>query len=71
MEETSNNASSSGAGDGSQKPKFSLPVKGLAGSGLESSEMSLSKRLRQAGITPSHAPGASLAVGDAASSVIS
>ena len=69
MEEGDNNAGN--PSESSNKPKFSLPVKGLAGSGLEANEMSLSKRLRQAGITPSHAPGASLAVGDAASSVVS
>lgn len=55
----------------STKPKFSLPVKGMGGSGLDVSEMSLSKRLRQAGITPSAAAGPSLAAGDAASSIIS
>ena len=57
----------------SVKPKFSLPTKGLGGSGIEPSEMSLSKRLRAAGITPSAAAGPSLAVNDpaASSSVIS
>lgn len=61
-----------GAGeDPTGKPKFSLPVKGLGGSGLEGTEMSLSKRLKAAGITPSAAAGPSLALGDAASSIVS
>lgn len=57
--------------DHSGKPKFSLPTKGLGGSGLDGNEMSLSKRLKAAGVTPSAAAGPSLALGDAASSMIS
>jgi len=59
------------ADDSSTKPKFSLPIKGLGGSGLDGNEMSLSKRLKAAGVTPSAAAGPSLALGDAASSMIS
>jgi hypothetical protein len=58
--------------EGSAKPKIpGLPVKGLGGSGFDGNEMTLSKRLKAAGITPSAAAGPSLALGDAASSVVS
>lgn len=57
--------------ESSAKHKFALPVKGLGGSGLDGGEMSLSKRLKAAGITPSAATGPSMALGDAASSMIS
>lgn len=57
--------------DPSAKHKFTLPVKGLGGSGLDGGEMSLSKRLKAAGITPSATTGPSMVLGDAASSMIS
>ena len=43
-----------GIGADGNKPKFTLPVAGLGGSGLDPHDMSLSKRLKAAGITPSH-----------------